>query len=193
MGLIRNRGSLDYEPEGEYVTAKRVKKMADVLEDGEQVMYMTKGDTIDVEGAGSGKSVFGSDRSRKNSLRGNIRTAITDRRIVIKIPQMLSDDQRVIAYHNIIGADLDTGIVNKRLSIQTSGPTYHIQVGAPEKKEAREIPTWINNKVEGMRQSAGQPAIDPTEQLQRLKELHDEGVVSDEEFDEKREKLLGQI
>ena len=193
MGLIRNRGSLDYEPEGEYVTAKRVKKMADVLEDGEQVMYMTKGGTIDVEGAGSGKSVFGSDRSRKNSLGGNIRTAITDRRIVIKIPQMLGDDQRVIAYHNIIGADLDTGIVNKRLSIQTSGPTYHIQVGEPGKKEAREIPTWINNKVEGMRQSAGQPAIDPTEQLQRLKELHDEGVVSDEEFDEKREKLLGQI
>ena len=193
MGLIRNRGGLDYEPEGEYVTAKRVKKIADILEDGEQVMYMTKGGTIDVEGAGSGKSAFGSDRSRKNSLRGNIRTAITDRRIVIKIPQMLGDDQRVIAYHNIIGADLDTGLVNKRLSIQTSGPTYHIQVGAPGKKEAREIPTFINNKIEQVRTSTGQSAADPTEQLQRLQELRDDGVVSDEEFEEKRKKLLDQI
>ena len=194
MGLIRNRDDLDYEPEGEYVTAKRVKKIADVLEDDEQAMYMTKGGTIDVEGAGSGKSVFGSDRGRKSSILGSIRTAFTDRRIIIKIPQMVGDDQRTIAYNSIVAADLDTGILSNRLSIQTSGPTYHIQVTDPGKKEAREIPGFVRRKVEEAQGGGSDRSdTDPTEQLQRLKELHDDGVVSDDEFEEKRQNLLDQI
>ncbi|MEN8233816.1 MAG: PH domain-containing protein [Actinomycetota bacterium] len=36
-------------------------------------------------------------------------------------------------------------------------------------------------------------AKDPTEQLQRLKQLHDDGVLSDEEFAAKRQKLVDEI
>jgi uncharacterized membrane protein YdbT with pleckstrin-like domain len=39
----------------------------------------------------------------------------------------------------------------------------------------------------------GQPAADPTEQLRRLKALHDDGIISDDEYAEKRAKLVGDI
>ncbi|RPI21050.1 MAG: hypothetical protein EHM57_07105 [Actinobacteria bacterium] len=37
------------------------------------------------------------------------------------------------------------------------------------------------------------PRADATEQLQRLKQLHDDGILSDEEYEEKRTKLIGEI
>jgi uncharacterized membrane protein YdbT with pleckstrin-like domain len=37
------------------------------------------------------------------------------------------------------------------------------------------------------------PRLDATEQLRRLKELHDDGILTDEEYAEKRSKLIGDI
>jgi uncharacterized membrane protein YdbT with pleckstrin-like domain len=37
------------------------------------------------------------------------------------------------------------------------------------------------------------PHKDPTEQLQRLKQLHDDGILSDEEYEAKRQKLVDEI
>ena len=34
---------------------------------------------------------------------------------------------------------------------------------------------------------------DPTEQLQRLKKLHDDGILTDEEYEAKRQKLVDEI
>ena len=34
---------------------------------------------------------------------------------------------------------------------------------------------------------------DPTEQLQRLKALHDDGILTDEEYEAKRRKLVDEI
>ena len=37
------------------------------------------------------------------------------------------------------------------------------------------------------------PDADPTEQLQRLKQLHDDGILTDEEYEAKRQKLVDEI
>lgn len=34
---------------------------------------------------------------------------------------------------------------------------------------------------------------DPTEQLKNIKELHEQGVLTDDEFEEKKQKLLDKI
>jgi hypothetical protein len=37
------------------------------------------------------------------------------------------------------------------------------------------------------------PDTDPTEQLQRLKQLHNDGILTDEEYEAKRQKLVDEI
>ena len=37
------------------------------------------------------------------------------------------------------------------------------------------------------------PAVDPTDQLHKLAELHDSGLLTDEEFESKRSVLVGQL
>lgn len=122
--------------QGEYVTEERVAKVESVLDDDEVVHYLTRGSTVDVEGSSAGSSLFGDNRSRKSGTRGYVRAAITDRRVAIKVPQWLGTDERSVPYDSITSVDLDTGLVNKRLSLQTPGQTYHIELMNPGKRNA---------------------------------------------------------
>lgn len=185
----------DAEPQGEYITEKRLRKIDSALEDGESVHYMTAGSTIDAEGDGAGQSLFGDDRSRKSGTTGFVRTAFTDDRVVIKIPQVTGNDRRIVPYNNITSVDVDTGLVKKRISLQTKGHTYHIEVDKPGKDECREICSFVREKMREQQESTqqGTSEPDPTEQLARLKDLHDSGALSDEEFEEKKQALLDKI
>jgi len=186
------------EPIGDFVTEERFYKINDILDSGEVVHYITSGKTIDVEGSGAGSSAFGNDRSRKNSFTGRVRAVVTDKRVAVKIPQMTGDDERSIPYDSITSVDLDTGLVNKRITLQTPGSTYHIEAQEPGKEEVREAVSFIRK----MRKEANQPEVvatddssepDPLEQLEKLRELHEKGAVSDDEFEEKKSDLLDKI
>ena len=114
----------------------------------------------------------------------------------MKIPQLLGSDERTIPYENITSVDLDTGLVKKRLTLQTAGSTYHIEADLPGKSECREAVRFIREKMS----EANQPQVvetdsepDPTEQLQRLRDLHESGTISDDEFEEKKQTLLDKI
>jgi hypothetical protein len=185
------------EDRGDYVTEERIDKIESLLDEGEYVHYITRGSTVDVEGSSAGNSLFGDDRSRKSGTRGWVRAAITDKRVAVKIPQWLGNDQRSIPYDSITSVDLDTGWVNKRISLQTAGQTYHIEVHDPGKEQTREAVAFIRKMISEskqpqiIQQEATEP--DPTEQLKNLKELHEDGVLSDREFEQKRQSLLNEI
>lgn len=186
---------MDADPQGDWVTPERVRKMGDTLDDDENVHYMFRGGTIDVEGSSSGDSIFGNDRSRKASFKG-IFTAITDKRVVINIPQFLGDDERHIPYSSIVSCDLDTGLVSRRVSLQTKGPTYHIQAQGVDEDELRTALRFVRDKAEDANKTiihGGNSEPDPTEQLKNVKELHDLGALTDAEFEEKKQNLLSKI
>jgi hypothetical protein len=186
---------MDCEPQGEWVNTERLNKVTDLLDEAETVHYMWRGGTIDVEGSSAGDSIFGNNRDRKASFKG-IFTAITSSRIVIAIPQYLGDDERHIPYHSATSIDLDTGLLNRRVSIQTRGQTYHIQAQGPPKDELREAMKFIRQKIEEANrpnQVQVESEPDPTEQLQNLKQLHEDGVLTDEEFSEKKQSILKKI
>lgn len=182
---------------GEYVRDDRVKKVEDILDRNEKVHYLTRGSTIDVEGSSAGDSLFGDDRSRKSGTRGYVRAAITEKRVAVKIPQWLGSDERSVPYHNITSVDLDTGLVNKRISLQTPGQTYHIEAHEPGKEEVRDAVRFIRNKItESQKEQVvvqGNEEPDPTEQLQNLKQLYDNEVLTEEEFEEKKQSILEKI
>ena len=191
------RRRISDEENGDYVTPERVDKIRDILDDDEEVHYITRGSTVDVEGSSAGSSLFGDDRSRKSGTSGYVRAVITGERVAVKIPQLTGNDERSIPYESITSVDLDTGLVNKRLSLQTPGQTYHIEAHEPGKNGVRQAVKFIRNKIKESNEEtivvedSSEP--DPTEQLKNLKELHDEGVLSDEEFEGKKSDLLDKI
>jgi hypothetical protein len=183
--------------QGAYVTADRIKKVESILDENETVHYLTSGSTVDVEGSSAGQSLFGDDRSRKTGTRGYVRAVITDKRVAVKVPQWLGSDERSVPYQNITSVDLDTGLVIKRLTLQTPGQTYHIDAQEPGKEEVRDAVRFIRQKITESNkdtvvvEDSSEP--DPTDQLKNLKELHDDGVLTDEEFEKKKQSLLEKI
>ncbi len=177
---------MDAEPQGSWVTESRITKLGNVLETGEAVHYMFRGSSLDIEGGGP---------EDKSSLTG-VFTAITDKRIAINVSQFLGDDERYIPYSSIISCDLDTGVALRYVTISTMNLTYKIGVSQPSDSELREALQFIRKKATAAKDAAnetGRSAPDPTEQLKNIKELHDEGVLSDEEFNEKKRQLLDRI
>jgi multidrug efflux pump subunit AcrB len=192
MGLFGsdNDHQLDYEPKGDYATAERVGKMEDVLDPDEQVEYVVEGKNIQKKGESRG--VLGSDVDTKTSVLSSVLTGATNKRLVSKIPQVLGDDEQTIPYNRIEGVDLDTGLVKKKLTVKTSGSAYEIQVNDPDEDEIREMARFIREKMKESQQANAQVGSepDPTEQLKNLRELHEQGALTDEEFEEKKDDLL---
>lgn len=198
MGLFSSdtpdEADIACEPQGDYVTPKRVGKIADVLDDDENVHYLTRGSTVDVQEGGDSSSLFGDDRSRKSGTSGWVRAAFTDTRVVVKIPQVLGNDERSIPYQTITSVDLDTGLVKKRVTLQTMGATYHIEVDEPGKDEVRDAMKFVRDRLgRAPSESAGGNDDDPLDQVAKLKELRDDGAITDEEFEEKKADLLDDL
>lgn len=191
--------ALDAEPQGAYVTRERYEKINSLLDPDEKVHFITRGSTVDVEGSSAGTSLFGDDRSRKSGTRGWVRAVITNKRVAIKIPQFLGNDERSVPYSSITSVDLDTGLVNKRLTLQTAGQTYHIEAHDPDKDEVRQTIRFIRqqiadaNQPQVVQQEPAESDPDPLDQIEKLKELNDAGTISDEEFEEKKQTLLDKI
>jgi hypothetical protein len=178
---------LNCSPQNEYVSKKTVAKIDSILDKGEKVHYLAKA-------RGSGVIVEGSGTSyQKKGKGGWVRTAATDKRVAIKIPQHLGNDERAIPYRNITSVDLDLGWVFKRLTLQTAGETYHIGIGAVSKDECRKMTKFIRSKISEAQGSSEKSSLDPTEKLEKVNNLKEKGVLSQEEYENKKEELLDEI
>lgn len=182
---------IDCEPQNEYVSEETVAKIDDVLDGGEKVHFLARE-------AGGGVTIQGAteDEEKKVASGGHIRTAATDRRVVSKIPNLIGSEEISIPYDSISTVDLKSGLVRTRLSLQTDMKTYGIEIGHLNDDECKRMSRFIREKVsEANQQSAAgsDSTADPLDKLERLRDLKDEGVISDEEFDEKKAELLDQI
>ncbi|WP_430505038.1 PH domain-containing protein [Haloparvum sp. PAK95] len=190
--------AMDAEPQGAYVTRENFEKVKSVLDPDEKIHFITRGSTVDVEGSSAGNSLFGDDRSRKSGTKGWVRAIITDKRVAIKVPQVLGTDERSVPYPSITSVDLDTGLVNKRLTLQTAGQTYHIEAHEPDKSEVRQAVRFIREQIAKANQpdvvqQAPESEPDPLDRIEKLQELNETGVISDSEFEEKKQDLLDQV
>lgn len=199
MGLFRSGDGVEEHlgtPRGDYVTPKRVKKVVDVLNPDEKVHYLTKGNTLAI-----GKpdvNIWLMGEGEKISFRGYTRAAFTNTRVVIKIPQWVGAKDYSIPYESISSIETKSGLVFSKMGIRTHSEVYRFDIYNPGKDELREIVSFVQNKRYGGDNQVSERTeaisdTDPLHQLERLKELHEEGVISEEEFSEMKQELLDRI
>ncbi|MDF9744524.1 PH domain-containing protein [Natrinema salsiterrestre] len=187
---------LDCKPQGDYVTEKRVEKIQDLLDEGEKIHFLLAGRDLDVEGSGAGETKYGVNRNRRSTSLSYIYTAITDKRIAIKIPGYITgNDERSIPFDSITSVDLDVGMVTKRLSLQTPGQTYHIAILQPGKRECRSASQFIRDRITKDTEDAvsTEDQKDNLDKIDKLHELYEQGVLSEDEYREKKEDLLNDV
>ena len=160
------------------------------LRDDESVEYVISGSRVETESHTKTESLT----STWNINNEKTKTVVTDERVLIVVPQRMSTEKRTITYDEITGVDIKTGRIQTKINIRTHNIVWDIWID--ERKKAEEALEYIREKKQEAKQQPTQSddsQEDPTEQLKKIKELHDEGILSDEEFEEKKEELIERI
>lgn len=160
------------------------------LDEGEQPHHILLGRTVDVEGGGDSTGFWGNNRSRKSGTTGKVKTVLTDKRIFVFVPQDLGDDQRNIPYQSITGVDLDAGMIHKRLTVQTHGRTYHLSGTRSKKEDCHEAVGFIRRKIDSQNREGESRSDDPLDMLEKLSDLYEKGILTNEEYEEKKKSIL---
>ncbi|MFB6186841.1 MAG: SHOCT domain-containing protein, partial [Halobacteriaceae archaeon] len=139
------------------------------------------------DGAGS-ESITGWDRDRRI---GGAFTVITEQRVLIIANHLRGYDEHTIPYDSITAINLNSGIFSKRLTLQTRGATYHLSVTNSDDDEVQDAVEWLRER---RRQGDSHDSTDdPLDRLEKLKNLYDNGAITEDEFEEKKASLLDEI
>ena len=184
-GPLEN-ADIDCEPKNEFANKKQVKKIDEYLDPGEKVHFLAK----------SAGEMFEIDNEAVDDVLAQ-RTAATDKRIVIKKKKNpFGFESQSIRYENISSVDLSSGLIKTKLRVETSSKVYGIGVGEIAEDAAEDMCEFIRSKMSQANQSDSanrSVSEDPLDKLERLRDLKEDGVVSEEEFEEKKSELLDQI
>lgn len=177
---------LDCEPQNEFANKEQVKKIDEYLDPGEKVHFLAK----------SAGERFEIDGEKMDDVLAQ-RTAATDKRIVIKKKKNpFGFESQSIRYENISSVDLSSGLVKTKLRVETSSKVYGIGVGQIADDESEDMCQFIRDRMSQANQSDSanrSVSEDPLDKLERLRDLKEDGIISEEELEEKKSDLLDRI
>jgi len=161
-----------------FMVRRELKKLPDVLAEDEEVLNLARGEYDGREGL----------------------MAVTNRRILFLEQGMLRHRFEDFRYERITSVQTSTSIRSGRLTIFSAGNKHEIKDVHP-KQRAVEIGDFVRAKTSPESSSDTQPPLaaavdeqgDPMDQLRKLGELRDAGVVTAEEFEAKKAELLGRL
>jgi hypothetical protein len=134
------------------------------------------------------------EKPKPGGQKEHIRTCLllaTDRRVLFYAKKVTGHDVESFPYSLVSSIVEGKNLMGH--NVQVIAPGHQVEV------------KWIKNAAElanvvkTARERMGQPAVpaksetDPVEQLRKLGELRDAGIVTPEEFERKKEELLGRI
>ena len=152
---------------------REIKRLASYLWEGETVEQMTTG----TYGKGTGLVV------------------VTDRRLLFVQDGVMSQSSEDFPIDRVSSVQWTSGLVFGTIVIFASGNKSEIK--NVNKEDGKEIVDRIRHRLSAPKEAA-QPAAptttaDPIEQLKKLGELREAGIVTDEEFEAKKAELLKRV
>ena len=178
------------EPDGRKTT------LLAALEDGEQPHYLLRGRLLDYEEQSPDDEARRQSRKRKvASAGGELVTLLTDRRLFVVVERKRDYESLSIPYRDLSSVTLETAQgQNQRLVARTAERTYYIDTSTTSQEECTDAEQFLADRVAAAEdRESGDTERDPLTTLERLAELHDQGALTDEEFEAKKADLLDRI
>jgi hypothetical protein len=159
-----------------------IEKVADRLDEDEKVLLVTRQTKNPMK---SGGSMF-----TPNSV------IVTDKKLILRNPSALGLRQKLeyYAYDTIVDVKLERGMLSAALEINVPGSVEDARVDAISKDDAEQI---LRIMQEGIKKAKGnaqgnqtQDSSSIADELAKIAKLKEDGVITDEEFQEMKQKLL---
>lgn len=163
---------------------KRLGKAEQVLTEGEEI----------IDGATGMIRVrrMGTDTARSGVV------IATDRRVVLFTTKVGGYDVHDFAYGLLTSVDHKKGVMFGDLHLNAAGDSAHVR--QIPKGDIERLAQSIRSRVATAHQPnaqqasptlAAEPQADPHDELRKLAALHDDGIITEEEFAAKKRQLLG--
>lgn len=119
----------------------------------------------------------------------------TDNRLTAYVNETIGSSNLSIGYDKIDTVEIEHGAMVTKLSVQSTSKTYTFPgFNNIDTSEIHAFADFIRDQAsEPETDKVPESNVDPTEQLKNIKELHDQGVLTDEEFEEKKQSLLDKL
>lgn len=135
-------------------------------------------------------SIFGAYESKimgKDTVRNGVFLA-TNKRVVFYGKKMMGYDLEVFPYSNISSIEMSKGMMGHSISFFTSGNKVKmkwINLG--------DIQGFVNHVRENIGKKSDEPkySSNSADEIKKFAELRDAGIITEEEFTEKKKQLLG--
>lgn len=152
----------------------------EVIDESESIQFLLKSVDVDVDGDDVGSIGY---------------TLVTDERVVIAVGKIISGaigTQHSISYQNISDVSLGQGMFTEVLEVRTPGHEYEIT--GLNQSIAEPMYNYIRQQTQGSQNSKSmENAADPLDRLEKLADLQDEGVITEEEFQDMKSELLDRM
>lgn len=130
-----------------------------------------------------------------------VTTVVTDSRVLFDAFKLWGNSRTTIHFDDISSVNVSYGVIQKRLNLETNSRVYGLGVGQIERDELEDMAEFIRYKMKETKadysSKAGQDSVsqekDPLDKIERLGGLRDDGIITEEEFQEKKESLLDQV
>lgn len=189
--------------EGDSVTAEALQREIDdrplyrLLEDSEQPHFLLDGTLLDIIDESVPESASGR-RSRKVASSGtSLSTVVTDRRIVVFIPRTDDIERLSIPFDDVVAAEAETAPGgNHRLSVQTDNKSYRIDTSRTEREETNSASEYADRaepeseRTDTSDTGASGGVADSLDELERLADLYERGVLTEQELEEMKAEIL---
>lgn len=128
----------------------------------------------------------------------NFAYAVTDKRIIMAQKKVIGQVMQTVNWENINDITMSTGVAFGVITIDSYKETFNVGVGKTFagniNQRLQEVYQRIKHPVTQTTEphaSEPQPQLDSYEELKKVKELYDAGILTEEEFAAKKKQLLG--
>lgn len=151
----------------------------DYLDDDEVSQYFLEGFDLDIDDNDEG---FES------------KVLITDKKIVMMASSITGkDSQYTVLMSDVIGVSVQRRLLSN-IRIQTAGHSYKVSVTASRPKLADEVVEYIRKKKQEITsEQNNQSEESELDKLEKLGNLRDKGIISEDEFEQKKESIMERI
>lgn len=158
---------------------KLTKKAKEHLEPEEKIIETIKGSYE--------TKIMGKDSVRKGIL------LATDKRLVFYAKKLTGYDLEVFPYSTISSIEMSKGLMGHKITFFASGNKATVKWISDKNIQAfvSEIKNRIGKKEEA--RVVAETTIDVPDQIKKLSELKDQGILSEEEFEGKKKELLSKM
>lgn len=119
--------------------------------------------------------------------------AVTDQRVLFLQASMVGSQQEDFEFDRITSVESSKGMTSGNLKIHSAGNVAELKAIQPRER-AQEIGEYVRSHLgRPAQQAAPTAAPDPADQLRKLGELRDAGVLTADEFEAKKAELLARL